>query len=119
MDANLPPAIIEQYLTDGHTCRHEAGMWNAVSEDQFGEQTYIRYDKSKGGLMGISLSADQLAGWVLPQFMCDTLALAMDEMFVNNDYDDRADKYKEETGGRKTLDCEDRKKISEELEKGL
>ena len=37
MDANLPPAINEQYLTDGHTCRHLAGVWNAVSEDQFGE----------------------------------------------------------------------------------
>ena len=41
-DANLPPAIKEQYLTDGHTCRHATGVWNAVSEDQFGEQTYIR-----------------------------------------------------------------------------
>ena len=48
-----------------------------------GEEIYIRYGKSKGGLMGISLSADQVAGWVLSHHMCDTLALAMDEMFVD------------------------------------
>ena len=118
MDANLPPAIKEQYLTDGHTCRHAAGVWNAVSEDQFGEQTYIRYGKSKGGLVGISLSADQVAGWVLSHHVCDTLPLAMDEMFADREYDERADKHKEETEGRKTLDYEDRKKIREELEKG-
>ena len=118
MDANLPPAINEQYLTDGHTCRHAAGVWNAVSKDQFGEQTYIRYGKSKGGLMGISLSADQVAGWVLSHHMCDTLALAMDEMFVKREYDERAHKHKEETEGGKTFDYENRKKIREELEKG-
>ena len=116
MDANLPPAIKEQYLTDGHTCRHATRVWNAVSEDQFREQTYIRYGKSKGGLVGISLSADQVAGWVLSHHMCDTLA--MDEFFFIREYDERADKHKEETEGRKTLDYEDRKKIREELEKG-
>ena len=39
--------------------------------------------KSKGGLMDISLFAEQVAGWVLSHHMCDTLPLTMDEMFVN------------------------------------
>ena len=91
----------EQYLTDRHICQHAAGVWNAISEEQFGEQTYIRYGKSKGGLVGISLPADQVAGWVLSHHMCDTLALAMDEMFVNREYDERADKHKEETEGNR------------------
>ena len=85
MDANLPPAIKEQYLTDGHTCRHATGVWNAVSEDQFGEEIYIRYGKSKGGLVGISLSADQVGDG----FCHTTLALAIDEMFVDREYDER------------------------------
>ena len=118
MDANLPPAIKEQYLTDGHACQHATGVWNAFSEDQFGEQTYSWCGKSKGGLVGISLSADQVAGWVLSHHVCNTLALAMDEMFADREYNERADKHKEETEGRKTLDYEDRKKTREPLEKG-
>ena len=42
----------------------------------------------------------------------------MDEMFVDREYNERADKHKEETEGRQTLDYEDRKMIREELEKG-
>ena len=38
--------------------------------------------------------------------------------FVDGEHGERADKHKEETEGRKTLDYEDRKKIREELEKG-
>ena len=49
--------------------------------------------------MGISFSADQVARWVLTHHMCDTLALAMDEMFVNREYDEKAEKHKEETEG--------------------
>ena len=37
-------------------CQHSAGYWNTVSADQFGEQTAIRI--GKGGLKGITLSAD-------------------------------------------------------------
>ena len=35
-------------------CRHHAGYWNAVSADQFGEQTAIRM--GKGALKGMTLS---------------------------------------------------------------
>ena len=35
-----------------HVCRHRDGSWNAVFDDQFGEQTYIRQGKAKGGLVG-------------------------------------------------------------------
>ena len=43
-------------------CRHHAGYWNAVSADQFGEQTAIRI--CKGGLKGITLSADPVGEWI-------------------------------------------------------
>ena len=42
-------------MAGAFVCRHREGVWNSVSADQFGEQTYIRYGKSKGGLVGISL----------------------------------------------------------------
>ena len=41
---------VEEYFLSGeHVCRHQEGTWNSVFSDQFGEQTYIRYRKAKGG----------------------------------------------------------------------
>ncbi len=60
------PKEAEIPLFEGaHVARHGDGRWNGVSCDQFGEQTYICVGKSKGGLVGISLSAEQVSGWVL------------------------------------------------------
>ena len=52
------------FLTEEHVCHHKNGTCNAVFSDQFGEQTYIRYGKTKGGLMGFTLLSEQVAGWV-------------------------------------------------------
>ena len=44
---------------------------------QFGEQTYIRYGKSKGGLVGKSLSAELTSEWILSHHLCNTLSMLM------------------------------------------
>ena len=31
-------------LAGAHLCRHRPGIWNSVSADEFGEQTYIKKD---------------------------------------------------------------------------
>ena len=103
-----------------HVCRHRTGSWNAVFSDQFGEQTYIRYGKAKGGLVGLTLSQDQVTGWILSYHLCNTLSLAMDNMFQvdgDEEYEKGTDKHKEEGKRRKILDQEDRKKIRQELAK--
>ena len=41
----------------------------------------IRYGKAKGGLVGITLNPDQVAGWVVSYHICNTVALAMDDIF--------------------------------------
>ncbi len=64
-----------------HVCRHKAGVWNSVWSDQFGEQIYIRYGKAKGGLVGLTLNAEQVASWVLSNNVCNLLSMAMDSMF--------------------------------------
>ena len=43
-------------------CRHHDGYWNAVSADQFGEQTAIRI--GKGALKGMTLSAELVCEWI-------------------------------------------------------
>lgn len=58
---------------------------NAVFSDQFGEQTYIRYGKARGGLVGITLSPDQVARWILSYGVRSTVSLSMDTMFKDED----------------------------------
>ena len=61
--AILLPAMAKDDLISGaFVCRHKAGSWNAVSADQFGEQTAIKI--GKGGLKGIALSPEQVAEWI-------------------------------------------------------
>ena len=43
-------------------CRHHPGYWNAVSADQFGEQTAIKI--GKGGLKGMTLAAELVSEWI-------------------------------------------------------
>ena len=45
--------------------------------DQFGEQTYIRHGKAKGGTGEMTLSPDQVTCWVLSYLLCNTVFLAM------------------------------------------
>lgn len=106
----------EMFLMGDHVCRHKYGTWNAVFGDQFGEQTYIRYGKAKGGLVGLTLSQDQVANWVLSQHVCNMLSLQMDEMFEDHE-NLMGDYHKEEGAKRKRLDAEDRNKLRGELRK--
>ena len=56
--AILLPAMAKNDLLSGaFVCRHKAGSWNAVSADQFGEQTAITI--GNGGLKGITLSPEK------------------------------------------------------------
>lgn len=52
--ANLVPGAF--------VCRHHEGYWNAVSSDQFGEQTAIKI--GKGALEGMTLSPEHVCEWI-------------------------------------------------------
>ena len=58
----LPAMAKDDLLSGAFVCRHKGGSWNAVSADQFGEQTAIKI--GKGGLKGIPLSPEQVAEWI-------------------------------------------------------
>jgi len=52
MTTSLPEDMWAAFLRGKHVCHHHSWVWNSVFLDQFGEQTYIRYGKSKDGLVG-------------------------------------------------------------------
>ena len=45
-------------LAGAHLCPHRLGIWNYVSAEQFGEQTYTKKGKVPGGLKGLTMSED-------------------------------------------------------------
>ena len=69
-------------MAGAFVCQHQEGVWNAVLADQFGEQTYIRYGTSKGGLVGMTLSAEQVACRVLSFPLCQHVSHTFD-VYIN------------------------------------
>ncbi len=77
-------------------------------------------EKAKGGLVGLTLSPDQMARWVLSYHVCNTVSQAMDDMFQDredDEFDTKTNRHKEEGYSRKKLDQADRTKISNELKR--
>ena len=99
-------------MAGAFVCRHQEGVWNAVLADQFGEQTYIRYGTSKGGLVGMTLSAEQVACRVRSFLLCQHVSHTFDIMFDPCPDDDVTTgvttKQKEEGIHRRELDTADR-----------
>ena len=62
MSVLLPAEAKDDLLSGAFVCWHKAGSWNAVSADQFGEQTAIKI--GKGSTRGITLSLTQVAEWI-------------------------------------------------------
>ena len=114
---SLPEEGKRLFNQGGHVCRHKEGAWNGMYGVQFGEQKYIQYGKSKGGLVGLTLSQEQTASWVLSYHVCNLVSLAMDNLFEIEMDDDFGldDKHKEEGIRRRKLDAEDREKIMIEV----
>ena len=95
----------------------------SLSRSVLGKQTYIRYGKSKGGLVGISLSAEQVVCWVLSYPLCQRVSQAFELMFESTDSKGAtltlAIKHKEEGLKKRKLDAADRNLILHELKKHI
>lgn len=85
MENFLDDEAESMFLLGDNVCRHTDGSWNAVYSDQFGKQSYLRYGKAKGGLVGLSFSEDQVASQVVSQHVCNYLSLLMDHMYSGKD----------------------------------
>ena len=98
-------------------CRHHDGYWNAVSTDQFGEQTAIKI--GKGSLKGMTLYAELVSEWI------DSFPITahVSEDCMDHIYADHIPvlssqkQHKEELKHRRILDAYDRNFIYAEVEK--
>ena len=94
------------------------GYWNAVSADQFGEQTAIKV--GKGALKGISLSPDLVAEWTdaFPITAHVHIADQMDSLYsVCATGQPVTHQHKEEQTKIRVLDANDRNLIEAEVQR--
>ena len=69
----LPTEVLAHFLKGEHVMRHRAGLWNAIWSDMFIESTFMRFGKSTGGLVGITLKPSALSRWALSLHACSNL----------------------------------------------
>ena len=97
-------------------CRHHDGFWNAVSADQFGEQTAIKI--GKGALKGMTLSADFVCEWIDAFPITVYVSDCVEHMYSAYTPCKNTQKlHKEELRHRRVLDAKDRNLIDVEVEK--
>ena len=112
----LPSEVKADLVSGAHVCRHNKGYWNSVSSDQFGEQTAIK--TGKGGLKGMTLSAELVTEWInafpIMAYMSDSMVSLYSEEETENI---KSPKHKEEGSKRQKLDYDDIQKIVSELAK--
>ena len=112
----LPAMAKDDLLSGAFVCRHKAGSWNAVSADQFGEQTAIKI--GKGRLKGITLSPEQVAEWIDSFPISAYVSDALDHCYSPDQANSSSKTpHKEEGIKRRKVDTDDRRRISEELDK--
>ena len=109
----LSAAAKADLVSGAFVCRHRQGSWNAVSSDQFGEQTAIKI--GKGGLKGITLDPVMVTEWIsafpIGAYICDTVDLLHEEDQPN----EKEVLHKEEGFSRRRLDADDRRRVANEL----
>jgi hypothetical protein len=105
----LPPMAKAELISGAFVCRHQEGIWNGVSSDQFGEQTAIRIGKV--GLKGMTLSPEMVAEWIesfpITAYISDTMEhlypIPADASETRN-----VPRHKEEGQKRREMDADDR-----------
>ena len=97
-------------------CQHHDGYWNAVSADQFGEQTAIKI--GKGSLKGMTLYAELVSEWIDSFPITAHVSDRMDHIYADHIPVLSSQKqHKEEFKHRRILDAYDRNFIYAEVEK--
>lgn len=112
--SKLPDPVLKDFMQGRHVMRHQPGIWNGISSDQFIESTFMRYGHSPGGIIGFTLQPSTLKRWALGLHISTQLKrdmLSMTEKNVHNE----VTSHKEEGHARIQSDAIDREKIRNRL----
>lgn len=112
---DLPDEAKNDLLSGSFVCRHQEGYWNAVSADQFGEQTAMKI--GKGALKGMTLSSELVSEWIDSFPISVHVSDRIDHIYGENRTNTPQKQHKEELRHRRLLDADYRNKILAEVKK--
>ena len=112
---DLPQTIKEKFIKGEHTMHHCPGIFNGIWSDMAIESTYMRYGKSKDGIVGITLKPETLKTWAYSRHACSNIRNQINEM-RNKISADAQSTHKEESPARIQQDSQDRTKLRHKLE---
>ena len=107
----LPDEAKSDIVASALVCRHHDGQWNAVSSDQFGEQTAIKI--GKGALKGMTLSPELVSDWIDSFPIRVHVSDNIEHIYSENQFSQQRRAYhKEESKTRRVSDAHDRNLIA-------
>ena len=113
----LPPHVEIRFLKGQHVRHHIQGIWNGLWSDQFMESTFMRYGRSVGGIIGITLKSKALKIWALSRYICCKIESDMGEMEEEETGATRVQLYhKEEAKARIQADAKVRAGLHRKLD---
>ena len=102
----------------GEHVHHVQGVWNGIWSDMFIETTFMRYDHSHGGIIGITLLPETLKTWTLGLHIRSKL-VEYSACMSDPDHAALQDTHKEEQKSRIVADAADRAAIREKLDRSI
>ena len=81
------PGPIQEFLRGNHVMRHQPGIWNGRWSDvyMYIESTFMRYEHSPGGIIGITMKPSTRKRWALSLHVCSQLVKDVSEIRDKND----------------------------------
>ena len=95
--------------------RNNSGVWNGIWSDMFIETNFMRYGKSPGGLVGVTLKPSTVKRWALSLHTTSRVECDIDEMRHVQETRE-ATTHKEEMPFGIESDAKDRGNIQQNLE---
>ena len=110
----LPKVVLDKFLKGEHTMHHRPGIFNGIWSDMAIESTYMRYGKSKNGIVGITLNQQALKTWAYSRHACSQVISQLNELRDKNPQNTQLT-HKEESPARIEHDKVDRRNLREKL----
>ena len=111
----LPEDLKLKFLKGEHTMHHKPGIFNGIWSDMAIETTYMRYGKSKNGLIGLTMNPESFKTWAYSRHACSQVVQQL-RAVRDNDSDSMQLKHAEESLARICNDGKDRANIRTKLE---
>ena len=109
---NFPKEVTQKFMKELHVARLRDGYFNGIWSDMLIETTYMKFGKSSGGHISITLKPKSVLIWAYSFHKLSSMIKDLKEI---NEKGSTTLKHKEEYDGRMKQDFKDRIKIKKKL----